>query len=287
MRNYDPQPEPDYADRKPMNEFFMTGLTDPGRVREQNEDNITMAPEAGLAVVADGMGGHRAGEVASRLAVEAIQKHIVNALVEEESGVSYGQETDLVREAIQQANKAIFEHARAHEENAGMGSTVVVTLFYGDKLCVGHVGDSRLYRFRDTILEQVTEDHSVVQELVSRGLVTAEEARTSVGKNLVTRALGIDSIVEVSISEHVVYDDDIYLLCSDGINDVLADGDIELMLTEHKRNLEITARNMVNTANERGGPDNISVILINAFQNFVRDGDAIRKLLSSDEPERF
>lgn len=261
-----------------MSELLVTGLTDAGRMREQNEDNIAMAPEAGLVVVADGMGGHRAGEVASRLAVEAITRHVVDTLTGAETGGDGGLEVAAVRDAIQRANQAIYECARAHPEYAGMGSTVVVALFYDDKLCVGHVGDSRLYRFRDTILEQVTEDHSVIQELVSRGLVTAEEARQSVSKNLVTRALGIDPEVEADISEHDVYDDDVYLLCSDGLNDVLADGDIEMMLTEHGRNLEITARRMVDTANARGGPDNISVILVRAHRGFARDAEALRKL---------
>lgn len=263
---------------KSMSELLITGLTDPGRMREQNEDNIAMAPEAGLVVVADGMGGHRAGEVASRLAVEAIQQHIVNTLAEAGANSNGSIEVALVRDAIQQANQAIYSHARANPEYAGMGSTVVVTLFYDDKLCVGHVGDSRLYRFRDTILEQITEDHSVVQELVSRGLVTAEEARQSISKNLVTRALGIDPGVEADISEHDVYDDDIYMLCSDGVNDVLADGDIEMMLTEHGRNLEATARHMVDIANERGGPDNISVILVRARRGFMRNQEALQKL---------
>jgi protein phosphatase len=261
-----------------MSELLITGLTDPGRMREQNEDNIAMAPEAGLVVVADGMGGHRAGEVASRLAVEAIQRHIVDTLTEAGESSNGSIEVALVRDAIQRANQAIFECAREHTEYAGMGSTVVVALFYGDKLCVGHVGDSRLYRFRDTILEQVTEDHSVVQELVSRGLVTAEEARQSISKNLVTRALGIDPDVEADVSEHDVYDDDVYLLCSDGLNDVLADGDLEMMLTELGRNLETTVRQMVDTANERGGPDNISVILVRAHGSFARNPEALRKL---------
>ena len=259
-----------------MSDLQITGVTDPGRVREQNEDNIAMAPEAGLGVVADGMGGHRAGEVASRLAVDTIRQHIVQVLADADVGDNI--EVQAVREAILLANREIYEHAHANPDYAGMGSTVVVALFYGDKLCVGHVGDSRLYRFRDTILEQVTEDHSVVQELISRGLVTAEEARHTVGKNLVTRALGIDPVVEADISEHDVYDDDLYLLCSDGVNDVLADGDIELMLTEHGRNLETTARQMVNTANERGGPDNISVILVRVQRGFIRDTEALRKL---------
>ncbi|MDH3310868.1 MAG: Stp1/IreP family PP2C-type Ser/Thr phosphatase [Gammaproteobacteria bacterium] len=261
-----------------MSELQIIGLTDSGRMRDQNEDHIAIAAEAGLVVVADGMGGHRAGEVASRLAVETVVRHIVMALTEATGSGSGAIEVAAMRDAIQQANQAIHNQARASPEQEGMGSTIVVALFYGDKLCVGHVGDSRLYRYRDTILEQVTEDHSVVQELVSRGLVTAEEARVSISKNLVTRALGIDPAVEADISEHDVYDDDVYLLCSDGINDVLADGDIELMLTEHGRNLDTTAKALVDTANVRGGPDNISVIMVRVRGGFERNPEELQKL---------
>ena len=259
-----------------MNELLMAGSTDPGRVRGQNEDNIAVVPEAGLAVVADGMGGHQAGEVASKLAVEVITQHIIETLVD--SAANGAVEIKSVGDAIQLANRAIYEHARNQPEYAGMGSTVVVTLFYDDKLCVGHVGDSRLYRFRNSLLEQITQDHSVVQELVSRGLVTAEEARQSVNKNLVTRALGVDPVVTPDISEHALQDDDIYLLCSDGLNDVLADGDIEMMLIEHRRQLEDAVQHMIDMANDRGGPDNISVILIRANRGFERNREALQTL---------
>ena len=259
-----------------MNELLMAGSTDPGRVRGQNEDNIAVVPEAGLAVVADGMGGHQAGEVASKLAVEVITQHIIETLVD--SAANGAVEIKSVGDAIQLANRAIYEHARNQPEYAGMGSTVVVTLFYDDKLCVGHVGDSRLYRFRNSLLEQITQDHSVVQELVSRGLVTAEEARQSVNKNLVTRALGVDPVVTPDISEHALQDDDIYLLCSDGLNDVLADGDIEMMLIEHRRQLEDAVRHMIDMANDRGGPDNISVILIRANRGFERNRESLQTL---------
>lgn len=261
-----------------MSEFQIVGLTDSGRMRDQNEDHIAFAPEAGLAIVADGMGGHRAGEVASRMAVESILRQVVITLTETAGSGSGALEVSAMREAIQQANQEIYNLARTNPDYEGMGSTVVAALFYGSKLCVGHVGDSRLYRYRDTILEQVTEDHSVVQELVSRGLVTVEEARVSISKNLVTRALGIDPAVEADISEHDVYDDDVYLLCSDGINDVLADGDIEMMLTEHGRNLDTVVKALVDTANERGGPDNISVILVRVRGGFERNPEELQKL---------
>ena len=260
-----------------MNELQMAGLTDPGRVRNKNEDSIAQIPEAGLVVVADGMGGHQAGEVASKLAVDVITRHILGTLAEASAG-NGAFESKMIGDALQLANRAIYELARQQPEYAGMGSTVVVTVFHGGKLWVGHVGDSRLYRFRDGLLEQVTLDHSVVQELVSRGLVTAEEARLSVNKNLVTRALGVDAAVVPDVGEQALNDEDIYLLCSDGLNDVLADGDIEMMLIEYGRNLEAAARRMVDIANERGGPDNISVILVRANCGFARDRETLQKL---------
>jgi protein phosphatase len=259
-----------------MNNLQMVGLTDTGRIRAQNEDSIACVPDAGLVVVADGMGGHQAGEVASKLAAETITRHIINTLTSTDS--HNGFEAKMITDAIQLANRAINDLARQQPECAGMGSTVVVAVFHGDKLWVGHVGDSRLYRFRDGLLEQITLDHSVVQELISRGLVTPEEARHAANKNLVTRALGVDSTVTSDISELALNDDDIYLLCSDGLNDVLADGDIEMTLTENKRNIEAAAHQMIDTANERGGPDNISVILVRAKRDFVRDQAALQKI---------
>jgi len=268
-----------------MNGLLLVGLTDPGRVREQNEDSIAIVPEAGLVVVADGMGGHLAGEVASKLAVDTISRYVVDTFAQEKrAGVKL--ESKVLSEAIQEANRRIFDTAREEPEYAGMGSTVVAVIFYGDKLCVGHVGDSRLYRFRNGMLEQLTQDHSVVQELVSRGLATAEEARLTVSKNLVTRALGVDPEVAADISELSLEDNDIYLLCSDGLNDVLADGDIEMMLIEHARQLETAAHHMVDTANQRGGPDNISVILVCAGRDFLRNPEELRKRKLENDREQ-
>ena len=256
----------------------MTGLTDPGRIRAQNEDHIACVPEAGLAVIADGMGGHQAGEVASKYAVEIIRNHVIAKLIGAGEGNDHAAETEIVGEAIQQANEAIYKMAQEQPEYAGMGSTVVVTIFYGDKFCVGHVGDSRLYRFRDNLLSQVTQDHSVVQELVSRGLATADEARMSVSKNLVTRALGVEPTVVPDITEQMLNDDDTFLLCSDGLNDVLADGDIEMVLMEHRHHLESAVKQMVALANERGAPDNVSAIVVKANRNFVRDKGKLQAL---------
>lgn len=241
-----------------MSQYTMIGMTDPGMIRTENEDSIVTLPESGLAVLADGMGGHQAGEVASRLAVENIARHLTDA---------YAVDRDQplptrISEAIRRANGLIHQTARTRPECAGMGSTVVTALFRNNTLTVGHVGDSRLYRLRSDRFEQLTEDHSVIQELVNRGLYTRDEARQSVGKNLVTRALGVDPEVQVDVGSHTTEAGDVYLLCSDGLNDVVSDEDIVQVLAHQAGNLYSAAFHLVALANQRGGPDNVSVILI-------------------------
>jgi len=262
-----------------MSGLTMAGLTDPGRQRAGNEDSIAVQPELGLAVLADGMGGHQAGEVASSMAVDIVRRHFVEALArpaprgKKGRGAKEAVELRAAGEAIRLANSAIYEMARARPECAGMGSTIVVAVFYGDKMCVAHVGDSRLYRFRRGRIEQLTQDHSVIQELVSRGLVTREEAQHSIGKNLVTRALGVESGVTPDIAEQTVQNGDIYLLCSDGLNDVITDPEIAQELGKNGANLEETTRRLVALANARGGPDNISVILARTGAQLERGGN--------------
>jgi protein phosphatase len=246
-----------------MTSFTMIGLTDPGVVRTENEDHIGTRPEAGLAVLADGMGGHQAGEVASKLAVETVIRYLTDAYAADRRESL----SKRISEAIRRANATIFDTAHRHEECAGMGSTIVTAMFRHGELVVGHVGDSRLYRFRQGKLEQLTEDHSVIQELVNRGLFTQEEARASIGKNLVTRALGVDAEVLIDVNAIPLEPDDLYLLCSDGLNDVVPDADIARVLADHSANLYTAAFKLVTLANQRGGPDNVSVILIRQEPN--------------------
>jgi serine/threonine protein phosphatase PrpC len=240
----------------------MSGLTHPGRVRGENEDCIVTRSELGLAVLADGMGGHQAGEVASRMAVDLITQHLAQpSMVAARKALDRSPD---IAEAIHKANAAIYEAAQARPDYKGMGSTVVVVIFSGDKLCVGHVGDSRLYRLRAGAIEQITKDHSVVQELVNRGLFTPEEARQSLAKNLVTRALGVDPTIEAETAAANVQPEDLYLLCSDGLTDVVSDEQITEILRRDGRDLNAAARLLIERANEQGGPDNISVILVRA-----------------------
>jgi protein phosphatase len=270
-----------------MGDITIAGITDPGMMRPNNEDRISTTPELGLAIVADGMGGHQAGEVASGMAVDVVTRHVVDVFARA-AKAKKGSKSELpsvefeaIDQAITIANAAIFELAQKSPDCSGMGTTIVVTLFYDDKLCVGHVGDSRLYRYRNNKIELITEDHSLVQELVARGLITPEEARNSANKNLVTRALGIGATVEPQIRECDIEDQDIFLLCSDGLNDVLPDEETAQILKEHSDDLDKAAERLVEEVNARGGPDNVSIVLVRPEKHFSRDEKAIQRL--SDE----
>lgn len=261
----------------------MAGMTDPGRVRDNNEDAFVTVPELGLAVLADGMGGHLAGEVASGIAVDIIRRNLIGAFADAPkdyldpvTGVSL--ETVSLKEAVELANSAIYEAAHHRPECAGMGSTVVVAFFHANKVSIAHVGDSRLYRLRNGELAQITEDHSMIQELVRRGFMTPEEARHSANKNVVTRALGAESGVQVDVSEDTFKDGDVYLLCSDGLTDVLTDAQIAAILARFGDDLDTAVAHLIASANTGGGPDNISAILIRTGSRFSRNKKAVKQL---------
>ena len=250
----------------------MIGRTDTGMVREHNEDCFLVVPESGIAILADGMGGHLAGEVASAMAIDKVTHSLHQAFtvarVPGEKRES--SEAAALVEAIQAANTAIHAASMNRPEQAGMGTTIVAATFHDKLLTVAHVGDSRLYRYRHGVFEQITEDHSMVQELLRRGLMTPEEARTSVNRNLVTRALGIDPTVEVEVKEHNFEDGDIYLLCSDGLNDVLLDEEIAVILEQYLSDLDTATQKMITEVNARGGPDNVSIVLVRTGKTFSR-----------------
>lgn len=244
----------------------VVNLSDTGRRRPHNEDSSVSDASIGLMVVADGMGGYRSGEVASAIAVSSIVNRVRHGLAHLKSRRSdntagYSEQSLLVKEAIVAANRAIFQTAQQEEQCQGMGTTVISVLFYDDRFTVAHVGDSRLYRLRGDTFEQVTSDHSLVQELIDRGLFTPEEAAVNTPKNLVTRALGIDETVEVDIHEDTFKPGDIYLLCTDGLNDMVNDEEIHLTLSKYSANLVEAAQRLIAMANDSGGKDNISVIL--------------------------
>ena len=250
-----------------MSALEMVAVTDVGVKRDHNEDCVGVDEASGIAILADGMGGHNAGEVASSMAVDLIMRLLKDGIkrfpqgeLDEETGFS--KEAVLARDAAVTANNVIIETAQAKPECSGMGTTVVVALFYGDRVAVAHVGDSRMYLLRDEYLTHVTEDHSLIQEQVRRGLLTAEDARNSSIKNLVTRALGVEQDVEADVVEEMTQVGDIYMMCSDGLTDVVPDEAIRLTMIEHANHLDVAAQSLIDLANDAGGPDNISVILI-------------------------
>lgn len=247
----------------------IASLSDTGRKRGHNEDSTAYDPALGLAVIADGMGGYKSGEVASAIAVASIVQalkaglgQIQPAAVDPATGLS--QASLLLRQAVLDANLHIYRTAQQEPQCQGMGTTAVVLLVCAGRMSIAHVGDSRLYRLRGQALEQLTSDHSLVQELIDRGFFTPEEAAENTPKNLVTRALGIEDGVQVDVQEGEVAEGDVFLLCTDGLTDMLTDEEILLTLRKYGANLEKAAAELVQLANERGGKDNVSVILVGA-----------------------
>ena len=252
----------------------IVSLTDPGRVRGHNEDCVESRPELGIVVLADGMGGYNAGEVASGMATASISAGLAeswnrDALTGLDRDAAKALSQSVVQTQSAKANAAIFAAAQKDPHCAGMGTTLVVCLFYDDFVTVGHIGDSRLYRMRNDVLEQVTRDHSLLQEQIDSGLITKEDARSSHNKNLVTRAVGIDPEVEAEVHSYDVQEDDVFLLCSDGLNDMIEDEEIQMTLITLRSNLELTAQQLVQAANDAGGRDNVSVMLVRVVKSFA------------------
>ncbi len=257
--------------------------SDVGMKRPHNEDSTITDGRNGLVILADGMGGYKAGEVASALAVTNILFGITNGLKKIKKGkidetTGFCNESLLVRDTITQTNSVIYNTAKADPQCQGMGTTIVVGLFHNNTLSIAHVGDSRLYRLRNNELQQVTRDHSLIQELIDRGLYTPEEAHANTPKNLVTRAMGIEADVDVDVVEEAVLPDDIYLLCSDGLNDMVNDEEIHLTLSKYSANLVQTADELVKFANKRGGKDNTSIILVRIREEFSSPKGFLKKI---------
>jgi serine/threonine protein phosphatase PrpC len=225
------------------------GKTDPGRVRRRNEDAFVVDPP--LFAVADGMGGAQAGEVASRLAAAAFREYReADRLAPEER----------VAAIIKEANRRIYDRARTDSEVSGMGTTVTAALLSDGRVVIGHVGDSRAYRIRDGRLEQLTEDHSLVADLMRSGRLTAEEAEGHPQRSVITRALGTDPDVDVDTLVVEAEAGDLFLLCSDGLSTMVSDAEV-LRTVERAGSLDDAARDLVRAANSGGGEDNVTVVL--------------------------
>ncbi|MBU0479874.1 MAG: Stp1/IreP family PP2C-type Ser/Thr phosphatase [Proteobacteria bacterium] len=248
--------------------FKVCGLTDVGMKRTKNEDNYGIDKKLGLFLVADGMGGHAAGEVASKMAIDLITDYIRRTMTTDEPYLTgynsrYSRAGNRLNSAIILANQVISDTATSREEWQGMGTTIVAA-WRSDpespRVTIAHVGDSRAYLLRSGNLQQITTDHSLVEEQIRDGLITADEAKRSRIRNMITRALGYRTRVEVDINEFELESGDKLLICSDGLNGMLGDEDI-LDILQTNSNLEETCRQLIHEANQMGGRDNITTVL--------------------------
>jgi protein phosphatase len=243
-------------------------LTDVGRKRKGNEDAHLVSPEHGLYVVADGMGGHAAGEVASRIAVDEIREFVALTAGNEEITWPFGLDESIsydgnrLKTAIRHANRKVLEATRESAELEGMATTVAAVLVDGDVANLAHVGDSRIYRWCGGEMTLLTSDHSWVNEQIQTGVISPEQARSHPLRNVVTRALGGRSDLLVDVQAVTMKDGDVLLLCSDGLTTMLEDGDIAALLEKARGDITKAARMLVDESNERGGEDNITVVLL-------------------------
>ena len=250
--------------------YVAAAKTDVGQKRQGNEDRFCLDPALGLYVVADGMGGHAAGEVASRLAVETIQEWMEKYLSGADVAIvgpavaAGSAEANFLLSSIRLANRIIFDSAKDRREYAGMGTTVVAVLAQDDRFVLAHVGDSRIYRIRQDDIVQISRDHSFVQEQVDNGMMSAAEAHQSQYRHMITRALGLKESVDVDLTEQPARPGDVLLLCSDGLSDLLDDEDMLAAVRDHADDLEQACQALVARANSKGGDDNITVLVVQA-----------------------
>ena len=264
----------------------VVSLSHPGMVRSHNEDALFVDGAAGLALLADGMGGYNAGEVASGIAVDVISRGMSRELasgreltkVDSGSGLSHA--ALLLQRQIAAANQEIFQTAQTRPECEGMGTTLVAVVFCGNRVSIGHIGDSRCYRLRGEKFEQLTRDHSLLQEQIESGILTPERAKYSLNRNLVTRALGIEEVGPSDIAEYRVEANDTFLLCSDGLTDMVDAEVIGSVIIGKRNDLPAAAAELVDLANRGGGRDNISVILLRVPPEFLPSSGWVQRWLA-------
>ena len=237
--------------------------TDPGLTRPNNEDCFLFDKACGLAVLADGMGGYNAGEVASSMATSLIAAELTRLLSRDDPLNHADDLCRLLALGVDKANREILRAAATNADYKGMGTTVVVGVFQGDRLFLTHVGDSRCYRLRGGVLTQITKDHSMLQEQVDAGLMTLAHAARAPGRNLLTRALGVETRLPLEVRIHPVEADDLYLMCSDGLTDMVDDASIASLLSQATNIVQRTST-LIHLANAKGGRDNVTAMLIHA-----------------------
>lgn len=244
--------------------YRFCALTDTGRARDNNEDSVAFDEATLVGVLADGMGGYNAGEVASGMATAFIKTELARWLTQAGDLAPPDQIRRAVEICVANANRSIYNASHSNPQYFGMGTTLVVALFQESTLILGHIGDSRCYRLRGGAMLQITKDHSLLQEQIDAGLLTPEQAALSPNKNLVTRALGVEDAVLLELTEHQVLPGDVYLMCSDGLSDMIEDATIAKIL-QNGPSLEQMAQQLVSLANTNGGRDNITVLLTQAM----------------------
>jgi len=244
-------------------EIKVYGNTNIGRVRKNNEDAYGIYPDLSLFIVADGLGGHAGGEVASRLAVETIK----DGLVSTESYRSSAEITERIIEAIKGANNRIIQRASMMYDLKGMGTTVVVVKLEEDNAMIAHVGDSRMYLIRKNKITQITKDHTVVEEYIRLGLLTLQEALYHPNRHMLSRALGVSYDIDVDVADIQIAEGDIIILCTDGLTNMLSEKEILSAITELMPSPEKITDRLITLANNHGGIDNITVITICIEQN--------------------
>ncbi|HSW20326.1 MAG TPA: Stp1/IreP family PP2C-type Ser/Thr phosphatase [Ramlibacter sp.] len=259
-----------------MNYHFCT-RTDPGLLRGNNEDSVVVEESTRLAVLADGMGGYNAGEIASGMATQFIKSELGRWLSQAGVQANAREVRRAMEICVDNANRAIFNAANANPSYSGMGTTLVVGVFQGDRLMLGHIGDSRCYRLRGENLARITRDHSLLQEQLDAGLISPQQAAVATHKNLVTRALGVEDTVLLEVNEHRVEGGDVYLMCSDGLSDMIDDAVIAGILRLDASD-EDKAASLVTAANANGGRDNITVLIATAAAGGGRRGLIARLL---------
>lgn len=245
--------------------------TDPGLARENNEDSVTFDEPARLAVLADGMGGYNAGEIASGMATAFIKSELGRWLMQAGRNANAREVRRAMEICVDNANRSIFNAANSNPQYSGMGTTLVLGVFQDGRLLLGHIGDSRCYRLRAGELAQITKDHSLLQEQIDAGLITPEQAATSSNKNLVTRALGVEDAVLLEINEHKVEPGDVYMMCSDGLSDMVNDEGVAKILGNDAPLAQKVVQ-LIDAANANGGRDNISVLLAQANTDTKKRG---------------
>lgn len=251
--------------------------TDPGLARENNEDSVVLDELTCLAILADGMGGYNAGEIASGMATTFIKSELGRWLSQAGRHANAKEVRRAMEICVDNANRSIFNAANSNPHYSGMGTTLVMGVFQEGRLMLGHIGDSRCYRLRGSEFSQITKDHSLLQEQMDAGLITPEQAATSTNKNLVTRALGVEDAVLLEVNEYRVEPGDVYLMCSDGLSDMVDDASIAEILGRDGA-LDERAGLLVAAANANGGRDNISVLVAHV-QNGSRKRGLISRLL--------